>query len=174
MMKHTPRELFMPTRRAMLKWSLGTLVGVVTGVGPRIARAANPDSLAVVVAKNSPLRELSQFELKKLYLGSNLTNPSGKRIVPLNQVTQSPDRVAFDARVLGMSPEDAAKYWIDRKIRGQSGAPEGVGSDELLQRIVMQREHAVAYVRVGQLLDGVRVISIDGARPGDAGYRLIA
>lgn len=171
-MKHTPRELLTPTRRAILKWSLGTLVGVGAGVGPRFARASDRDSLAVVVARNSPLRELSQFELKKLYLGSKLTNPSGKPIMPLNQVTQSPDRVAFDALVLGMTPEEAAKYWIDRKIRGQSGAPEGVRSDELLQRIIMQREHSVAYVRVDQLLEGVRVISIDGARPGDAGYRL--
>lgn len=164
----------MSTRRAILKWSLGTLVGAAAGVGPRLASAKNYPRLAVVVARNSPLRDLSLFELKKLYLGSNLTNPSGKRIVPLNQTTQSPERVAFDALVLGMSPQDAAKYWIDRKIRGQSGAPEGVGSDELLQRIVIQREHSVAYVRFEQLLDGVRVISIDGALPGDPGYSLSA
>lgn len=164
----------MSTRRAILKWSLGTLVGAAAGVGPRLASAKNYPRLAVVVARNSTLRDLSLFELKKLYLGSNLTNPSGKRIVPLNQTTQSPERVAFDALVLGMSPQDAAKYWIDRKIRGQSGAPEGVGSDELLQRIVIQREHSVAYVRFEQLLDGVRVISIDGALPGDPGYSLSA
>jgi hypothetical protein len=164
----------MPTRRAFIGWSMGAMAGVGTGLGSRLARAVPRDTLAVVVAKNSPLRELSQFELKKLYLGSNLTDPSGTTIVPFNQVPKSPDRVAFDSRVLDMTPEEVAQYWIDRKIRGQSGAPKAVGSAELLQRVVSRLEHSVAYVRLDQLLDEVRVLSIDGTSPGESGYKLFA
>jgi hypothetical protein len=144
------------------------------GLRSRSAMAMPPDTLALVVAKNSPLRGLSQFELKKLYLGSSLTDPSGETIVPFNQVPKSPDRVAFDSRVLDMSPEEVAQYWIDRKIRGQSGPPKAVGSAELLQRVVSRLAHSVAYVRLDQLLDEVRVLSIDGASPGQSGYKLFA
>jgi hypothetical protein len=153
---------------------MGAIAGAGTGLSSRLARAVPDDALAVVVAKNSPLRELSKFELKKLYLGSNLTDPSGTPIVPFNQVPKSPDRVAFDSRVLDMTPEEVAQYWIDRKIRGQSGAPKAVGSAELLQRVVSRLEHSVAYVRFDQLLEEVRVLSIDGMSPGESGYKLFA
>jgi hypothetical protein len=130
--------------------------------------------LALVVAKNSPIQQLSQYELKKLYLGSNINDPSGERIIAFNQAPNSADRVAFEQRVLGMSSEEVSRYWIDRKIRGESGAPKAVGSVELLQRVVSKLEHSVAYVRADQVRPEVRIVAIDGAVPGDSGYRLFA
>lgn len=164
----------MATRREALKWSMGALAGVAAGWPTRWAQAEAPDSLAVVVAKSSPIRHMSQFELKKLYLGSNITDPTGQRIVPFNQAPKSPDRAAFDSRVLGMTPDEVAAYWIDRKIRGQSGAPKSVGSPELVQRVVARLDHSVTYVRFDQVLPEMRIISIDGAIPGEAGYKLMA
>ena len=73
-----------------------------------------------------------------------------------------------------MSPDEVARYWIDRKIRGEGGAPKAVGSVELLQRVVSKMEHSVAYVRADQVRPEVRIVAIDGAVPGDAGYRLFA
>lgn len=164
----------MTTRREALKWSVGVALGFASGLRLESARAEAPDTLAIVVAKASPIRHLSQFELKKLYLGANITDPAGQRIVPFNQAAKSPDRVAFDERVLGMTPDEVARYWIDRKIRGQSGAPKAIGSAELVQRVVSRLEHSVTYVRFDQVLPELRVISIDGAVPGESGYKLIA
>ena len=73
-----------------------------------------------------------------------------------------------------MSSEEVSRYWIDRKIRGESGAPKAVGSVELLQRVVSKLEHSVAYVRADQVRPEVRVVAIDGSVPGDSGYRLFA
>src|SRR5688572_15563078 len=92
-------EFLMPTRRAVLQWSASIAAGLYAGLPVRLARAAlNHDSLAVVVAKDSPLHQLSHFELKKLYMGSPVVDPSGERIVPFNQMPKSPDRIAFDSR----------------------------------------------------------------------------
>jgi hypothetical protein len=156
-----------------LQWSIGITAGVFAGVPAQSARAFElNDRLAIVVAKDSPLKELSQYELKKLYLGTELTDPSGTRIVPFNQMPKSPDRVAFDTRVLGMSSDQVAQYWIDRKIRGQSGAPKSVGPADLLQRVISKLPHSIAYVRVDQLRDDVRAIAIDGRLPTDNAYAL--
>jgi len=165
-------ELLVATRRDLLKWSVSaaTMAGLPLG----LASAEVQSALAVVVARTSPIKQLSQFELKKLYLGSIINDPSGERIVAFNQAPSSPDRVAFEERVLGLSPDEVARYWIDRKIRGEGGAPKAVGSVELLQRVVSKLEHSVAYVRVDQVRPEVRMVAIDGAVPGDAAYRLFA
>ena len=162
----------MQTRREILKWSVGALAGLAVQL-PGRASADLQGSLAVVVAKNSPLVQLSLFELKKLYLGAHLTDPSGEKIVPFNHVPRSVERVAFDGRVLGMTPDEVTRYWIDRKIRGEAGAPKAVSAD-LLQRVVSRLAHSVAYVKVSELHPDVRAISIDGRIPGETGYGLFA
>jgi len=165
-------ELLMATRRQILKWSVSA--AATAGLPLGSASADVQGALAVVVAKTSPIKQLSQFELKKLYLGSIINDPSGERIVAFNQAPNSPDRVAFEERVLGLSPDEVSRYWIDRKIRGEGGAPKAVGSVELLQRVVSKLEHSVAYVRVDQVRPEVRIVAIDGTVPGDAAYRLFA
>ena len=163
----------MATRRELLKWSMGAAAAFSAGLPLGLARAEG-GALALVVAKASPIQQLSQFELKKLYLGSHIVDPRGERIIAFNQAPNSQDRTAFEQRVLGMSPEEVARYWIDRKIRGEGGAPKAVGSVELLQRVVSKMEHSVAYVRVDQVRPELRIVAIDGAVPGDPAYRLFA
>jgi hypothetical protein len=163
----------MASRREILKWSLAAIASGASGLPSRWVHAQAAEALAVVVAKGSPIRQLSQFELKKLYLGSNISGPTGDRIIPFNQALKSVDRLAFDSRVLGMTQDELARYWIDRKIRGQSGAPKAVGSAELVQRVVSRLENSVGYVRVAEVLPDLRIIAIDGAVPGQAGYKLM-
>lgn len=160
----------MLTRRELLKACAGSIVAA-SGFSAVRARAAS-DTLAIVVAKSSPIQHLTQFELKKLYLGSNITGPTGDRIIPFNQAPSAPDRVIFEDRVLGMTPEEVARYWIDRKIRGQGLPPKTVSPPELLQKVVSRLDNSLAYVRASQVLPEVRVISIDGYLPGDGSYRL--
>jgi hypothetical protein len=164
--------LMMTRRRDVLKWSATAAIAALCGSAARSARA-EPLRLALVVARKSPLQQLSRFELKKLYLGANIVDPSGERIIPFNQASSAPDRVAFEDKVLGMTPDQVASYWIDRKIRGQSGAPKAVGSAELVQKVVSKVDHSIAYVRLDQVRPEVRVIAIDGKLPTDAAYQLV-
>ena len=162
----------MASRRHFLQWSLGALSAI--GLGHRSALAQGADSIAIVVAKESPIVQLSQFELKKLYLGANISDSSGNRIVPFNQAPSSPDRVLFEQRVLGMTPDEVARHWIDHKIRGGGSAPKAISPADLLQKVVSRMPHSLAYVRVANVQPEVRVIAIDGSLPGDGAYRLFA
>jgi hypothetical protein len=136
------------------------------------ANAESPVPLAVVVAKSNPLSNISLYQLKHLYMGELLTDPDGKRLIPLNQPLQSDDRAAFDARVLGMSPDQQATYWIDRRIRGLSGSPRTVDSGDLAQRIAARLDGAVAYLPLSAVRPDVKVVRVDGKLPGDPGYRI--
>ena len=144
----------------------------ICGAAARPASAQSADPLVIVVAKSSPLTSISIYDLKHLYLGEFVTGPDGRRLIPLNQAAQSRDRVAFDAMVLGMSPDQGAAYWIDRRIRGQSGSPRAVESSELAQRIVARLDGAVAYVRASEVRPEVKIVRVDGRLPTDPDYRI--
>jgi hypothetical protein len=136
------------------------------------ANAESPVPLAIVVAKNSPITNLSMHELKQLYLGEFITGPDGKRLIPLNQTIQSRDRLAFDAAVLGMSIEQQAEYWIDRRIRGMSGSPRAVDSGDLAQRIIARLDGAITYLPASAVRPDVKIVRVDGKLPTHPDYRI--
>lgn len=152
------------------------LVGLVAcllgGAPVHSANADLPVPLAIVVSKNCPLANLSMYELKHLYLGEFITDPDGRRLIPINQSVPSRDRLSFDAAVLGMSTDQQASYWIDRRIRGMSGSPRAVDSSELAQRVVARLDGTVTYLPLSAVRPDVKVVRVDGKLPADPGYRI--
>jgi hypothetical protein len=149
-----------------------TLVAVGTAVTGSIGhplRAGERTPLAVIVAKTSPLSELSSAQLTRMYMG-DLVDSGGKRLIPLNRATATEEREEFDQAVLGKSPDEMARYWIDRKIRGQSGAPKAVEPVDVYERVVAKLDGAIGYVRVSDIHGDVKVLRIDGKAPTDRGY----
>jgi hypothetical protein len=125
--------------------------------------------LAVIVSKGSPLNELSSAQLTRMYLG-DMVDFSGGRLIPLNRSTGTEERQQFDRVVLGKSPDEMARYWIDRKIRGQSGAPKAVEPVDVYERVVSKLDGAIGYVRISDVRGDVKVLRIDGKGPTDPGY----
>jgi hypothetical protein len=161
----------MRTRRSFLTWSLGVLT-IAASVGASPALAADEKfRFALVVAKDSPVSDISSYDLKRLYKGDPI-NVAGKRLVPMNLPTSSPHRTHFDQAVLGMNPETVNRYWIDRKIRGQSGPPKAFDSVDLIQRVVARVDGGIGYVRVNEIRPDVKVVRVDGKLPKDPGYSL--
>ncbi|HET9955358.1 MAG TPA: hypothetical protein VFQ61_12675 [Polyangiaceae bacterium] len=158
----------MTTRRQLFPMTLGLLAGL--GLNRSVFAKDAPSRLAVVVAKSSPLQSIGFHELKRLYMGETVNGPEGMRLVALNHAPLSTERVQFDKSVLGMSPEEVARFWIDRKIRGQSGAPKTVEPLDLLQRVVAQLRGAVGYCRLEDVKGELRVIKVDGRLPNEGGY----
>ena len=126
--------------------------------------------LAIVVAKDSSLDNLSIHDLKRLYMGHTINGPGGKKLIPLAPPPNSPERVTFDNAILGMSQDQEASYWIDRKIRGQPGAPKSIDSAEVMRKVVGRVDGAVAYLRTNDVGAEVKIVRIDGKAPGDPGY----
>jgi hypothetical protein len=163
----------MTTRRNFLA---GCAVLSCAALAPSLAEAdaGGAEALAIVSSKQGGVSELSLYQLKHLFLGETVQGPGGRALIALNRDAKSAERTGFDASVLGMTPEVAARYWIDRRIRGQSGAPKSVEPATVIQRVVARLPHAIAYVRVRDLTAEVQVVKIDGRKPGDPGYPIQA
>jgi hypothetical protein len=159
----------MHSRRQFLCWSgtALTLAGLPEG-------EAGAEPMAVVVSNEVSLDNLTQYELKSLYLGGRMLGPAGRYLIPLNRGNSSVERLEFDRIVLKMSGEEAARYWIDRRIRGQSGSPKAIDPSSVLQRVVRKLPGALGYVLRNEVDARLRVIRIDGKLPSEDGYPLIA
>jgi len=137
---------------------------------PRPVRANNDVVLAVIVAPESKLTNISVADLRRVFQSERLTDPDGSKLIPLNHPPKTVDRVGFDQVVLGMDPETVGRFWIDRKIRGGSGPPRTVESLATLRRVVEKLPGALGYLRPAQLSSEVRAVRVDGKLPEDPGY----
>src|SRR5687767_5118296 len=88
---------------------------------------AESKKLVVVVAKGSPVTNIARSDLKRAFTGDSVS-AGGKTLVPFNAQPNTPERSGFDKAVLGMTPDEVGRYWIDRKVRGQSAAPRSLPS----------------------------------------------
>lgn len=155
---------FVIDRRGFLALSSAALV-----VSRSALVLAGSTAIAVVVSEKSAQRSLSLDELRRIFLNKDSTSQGGDRFVPVNQRANSPDRVLFDVRVLGLTPEQTARYWIDQRLRGKR-APATAGSLTMLKRALTELPGAVGYLAVADLDPSLRALTIDGRDPKDPNY----
>jgi hypothetical protein len=153
----------------LLVAALGALIGGLSLAAAAPLRAADPP-LVVVVAASNPIQDISRTSLRRSFLGEPTSGPGGK-LIPLNQAPGTPARIEFDRVVLGLEPDDVARFWIDQRIRGLGGAPRAVPV-AMLVRVIPQLAGTIGYVRASELGPGLKAITIDGKKPGDPDYLL--
>jgi ABC-type phosphate transport system substrate-binding protein len=149
---------------------LSVVTATLSGLSPRPVRAGNDVALAIIVAPDSKLTNISVADLRRVFQSERLTDPDGVKLIALNHPPKTVDRVGFDQTVLGMDPEAVGRFWIDRKIRGGSGPPRTVESLSTLRRVVQKLPGAIGYIRPAQLSNEVRAIRVDGKLPEDPAY----
>ena len=137
------------------------------------ALAAPAVRLIVIVAPDSPLQNVELSVLARLFGGDPVTDANGRSLIPFNHPPRTPDRELFDQRVLGMDADQVAKYWVDRKIRGQAGPPRTVTSLRMLIAVVSKLPGAIGYIRPEYLSSDVRALKISGKTPDAGGYPLL-
>lgn len=137
---------------------------------PRVS-AGQGAKLVVIVAKESPVADLSRAELKRVYLSDKLI-VAGQKLVPFNFTAGTAERSAFDRTVLGMSPEVMQRFWVDRKIRGQADAPRSLPSSAIMIKVVAKFPGALAYIPAQDLTPDVKPLRIDGVEYTSPAYTI--
>ena len=164
------RVPFLPNRRALLRSLAASGTCLLSGARAHAASV----SLVLVTSPETRLENISLADLRQLFLGETVRDRADAKLVPLNQSPATPERVHFDQRVLGMSADEMARYWIDQKVRGLRGAPRNLSPPQMIARVVERFAGAVAYLRPEHVTGALRTVSIDGRAPGSAGYALAA
>jgi hypothetical protein len=129
--------------------------------------AASPASTSLLVVAHASVADqrLDDDDLRAAFLRKRLSWSDGKRMIPLNYSAGHPLRVVFDQVVLGFSVDQAARYWIDARIRYGAQPPLALEGSQTLVRVASQLPGSLSYIAVGPLPAGLRAIArIEGGR----------
>jgi len=130
----------------------------LAGAGSLPAVAGDSELVVIVNAKN-PASALSRDELESLFTLSRQRWSHGDAVIVLNLEAGTPARVHFDRVVLGMTPDEAARFWIDRRIRGRGNPPTKAPNATTVIKAVAALSGAIGYVPKSQLPAGVKVVA---------------
>lgn len=152
-----------------------TIVSIVICLGLLMrGEVANADSkkLVVVVAKGSSVTNVSRSDLKRCFTGETVS--AGDRpLVPFNAAPNTPERSGFDKAVLGMSPDEVGRFWVDRKVRGQSAAPRSLPSSAHIAKVAAKFPGAIGYLPADQMTSDIQAVAIDGVPYTDPRYDIV-
>ncbi len=124
----------------------------------RLALGKEAEELAVIVHPSSPIRSLTAEELAEVFK-TRRRKVRGQRVVPFNFRARTPHRTAFDRTVLHMDPDQVARYWINRRVRGGESPPRQVPTAKVMLGVVAGLKPAVGYVPRRAVDGSVRVIA---------------
>jgi hypothetical protein len=127
-------------------------------------------NMAVVVAADSNLPDLTMADFTKLCKGAQKSWPDGRSFTLVLKDPASPEMRVAVQKLFGVSPADAKTAIA--KINEVRPLIKVVGSDEDVFRTVTTLPGAVGLVDVYTINSAVKVLHIDGKLPFDVGYAL--
>ncbi len=153
----------------MSKWLVVLIAGITLGT----ASAAAADDIAVIVNKANPTDGITMVQLRKILLGQETKWPTGKKIAVLMTSPGQPERSAAIKIVCGMTETDFTLHFMHASFNGESGElPKAIGSGAQLRQMVAAALNAIGIVKASDADSSVKIVTVDGATPGQPAYKL--
>jgi hypothetical protein len=115
--------------------------------------------IAVVVHPSNDVGALGLGELEAIFTTRRLYWPNGRAIAAYNLPTKHALRATLDRSVLRLEPDQVARFWIDRRVRGGHAPPRQAPSVEIMRRVVASLETGIGYVPTSDVTRDVKVIA---------------
>jgi TonB family protein len=139
---------------------------------PAVMLAAD-DDLAVVINKANSANNLTKSQLRKLVLGEQGSWPGGMKVTVVLRDPGNPERDGVLRSVCRMSNDDFSEYLKHADFSGETGgAPKVVSSSAAVRQLVASTPGAVGFLPLADVNDSVKIVSVDGATAGGAGYAI--
>jgi hypothetical protein len=145
-------------RRTLLIGALTVALSVSLSTGARRA-SADGDDIAVIVHKSNGAPPMNRSQLGAIFKAKSTQFSGGGRAAPVNLAPDNPVRQAFDLAVLGMTPDEVERFWLDSKIRSGVGSPRRLSGPDAVVRFVAGDEAGLGYVASSDADSTVRVIA---------------
>lgn len=155
---------------------LGLLAGIlvsILGVPSADAQNSQPTAVAIVTHPSVRIDDVSFLELRKIFLGEKQYWGDGTRIVLLVRAPVARERDVVLSKIYRMDEAAFQQYWIAKVFRAEvSSKPKIVYSSEMSRELLTALPGAVAFMPAEDVGPGMKVLRINGKRPGEAGYPL--
>lgn len=134
-----------------------TIRTILTLVSIIASASANAD-LAIIAHPNYQGGELDKEMVKQLFLGENLTFPSGHKAKLANHAVGSPDRKAFFEYVLEITETRHKRYWARKVSVGKKGSPKELDSHKAVLNWAAETPLGITYIDKKMVDDSVKVL----------------
>lgn len=151
------------------------LGAIATASAPGVAEmfAGGDDAVAVIVNAANTSPDPTFEELRAILTLERQFWKDGRRIVLILPPSDSSEKSVLLQKVYRQTDVELRRTWAQRLFAGEIPAiPSSVRSSEALVGAVMRSPGAIAVVPASSLRPGVRVLAIEGKRPGSPGYPL--
>jgi hypothetical protein len=139
------------------------------------AGAAQAADIAVAVHPDVKVDALTFTELRKILLGDRQFWPSGQPVTLIVRAPVAAERTLLLQRVYEMTEAQFRQYWIAKVFRAEATAgPRVVLSNDESVELIGVLPGAIALISADDVPAGVKVLRIDGQKPGDKTYPLRA
>jgi ABC-type phosphate transport system substrate-binding protein len=129
--------------------------------------------LAVVVNKANTLETIGSADLRLMILGEKTKWPDGKKVMPVQTSLESPEGALLLKVVFKMSEAVLKRYYMQAAFTGKDIVPPAdVRSAAALKQFVARTPGAIGCILATDVDATVTVLKVDGAAPGEAGYKL--
>jgi len=139
------------------------------------AAALQSGDVAIIVNPRNPARNISFDHLRKYFKAERGQWPDGtKVVVALRQPAGAAERGVVLRAIYGWDENYFQKYFRQGQFNETvQSAPKEMNSTYAMTRYVHYTPGAIGIVRADQVdASQVSVLSVDGRRPGDPGYRI--
>jgi hypothetical protein len=143
-------------------------------VGSCVCSAVNESAeLAVVVNKSVSLETVSASDLRLMILGEKSKWPDGKPVIVVETSPESAEKALQLKTVFKMSDAALKRYYMQAAFTGKDILPpKELASAAALKQFVARTPGAIGCILASDADDTVKVIKVDGAAPGEPGYKL--
>ena len=153
------------------RWLAGALAAL--GLVASAATVARAIDIAVVVHPKVKVDDLTFPELRKILLGDRQFWSSGQQVTLIVRAPVAAERTVMLEKIYKMSEAQFRQYWIAKVFRAQATTgPRVVVSNQESVDLVGVLPGAIALVNADDVPAGLKVLQIDGLKPGDAAYAL--
>ncbi len=141
---------------------------------PKIKRDDGLLHLAVIVNKKNPVTDLQFSELRAIMTLERQFWPDRHRVaLYLPRSNTAEHKILLD-KIYKMSTKKLRKYWVLKMFSGDIPAkPAYVPSPKAAAKKIRTSPGAISVVRIADIPKGVRVLKINGKKPGQPGYPLV-
>jgi hypothetical protein len=139
---------------------------------PAAAQAPADAALAVVVAADASIDSVSLGDLRRIFLGDRQFTADRTRITLIVPAPSSPGRATALRVIFRMREVEYRQYWVAKIFRADVISGPRVANAEQAKRQVASLRGAIALIPASAVDRTVKVVVVNGRRPGQAGYEL--
>lgn len=137
--------------------TLKNLLSVAAFVGSTAFVPSVQAGIAVIVNPNLPESQLSDSDVKRIFLGKDTAFPGGEEAIPIENNNASDLYAMFHQKVTRKSPKQLRAYWAKLTFTGKGVPPREVSSEEV-KKLVANNQNIIGYIDTSAVDDSVKVV----------------